>query len=206
MAENIVELLTDVADAIREKKGSNEPINAQNFADEIKNLPSGGDDGLAMSLLKRTITEYSNEEITEFGPFTFAGCSQLVRLNVPNLRYTSKLFIQESGLRELELPNIYSLSAQSFQNCRSLEKVILGEGMCYQVANMAFYECTSFTTLVLLSNELLNLGSSVFYNTKIAKGEGYIYVKDELVESYKSSTNWSAYADQIKPLSELPQE
>lgn len=41
MAENIVELLTDVADAIREKKGSNEPINAQNFANEIKNLPSG---------------------------------------------------------------------------------------------------------------------------------------------------------------------
>ena len=41
MAENIVELLTDVADAIREKKGSTEPINAQNFADEIKNLPSG---------------------------------------------------------------------------------------------------------------------------------------------------------------------
>lgn len=41
MAETIVELLTDVADAIREKKGSNEPINAQSFADEIKNLPSG---------------------------------------------------------------------------------------------------------------------------------------------------------------------
>lgn len=44
MAETIVELLTDVADAIREKKGSNEPINAQNFANEIKNLPSGGGD------------------------------------------------------------------------------------------------------------------------------------------------------------------
>lgn len=41
MAENIVELLTDVADAIREKKGSQDKINAQNFADEIKNLPSG---------------------------------------------------------------------------------------------------------------------------------------------------------------------
>ena len=42
MAENIVELLTDVADAIREKKGSTEKINAQRFADEIRNLPSGG--------------------------------------------------------------------------------------------------------------------------------------------------------------------
>ena len=42
MAETIVELLTDVADAIREKKGSTEKINAQSFADEIRNLPSGG--------------------------------------------------------------------------------------------------------------------------------------------------------------------
>lgn len=41
MAETIVELLTDVADAIREKKGTTEKINAQNFSDEIKNLPSG---------------------------------------------------------------------------------------------------------------------------------------------------------------------
>ena len=41
MAENIVELLTDVADAIREKKGTTDKINAQSFADEIKNLPSG---------------------------------------------------------------------------------------------------------------------------------------------------------------------
>ena len=41
MAENIVELLTDVADAIREKKGSTEKIKAQNFAEEIKSLPSG---------------------------------------------------------------------------------------------------------------------------------------------------------------------
>lgn len=45
MAETIVELLTDVADAIREKKGTTEPINAQNFADEIKNLPSGSGSG-----------------------------------------------------------------------------------------------------------------------------------------------------------------
>ena len=41
MAENIVELLTDVADAIRVKKGTQDKINAQNFGEEIRNLPSG---------------------------------------------------------------------------------------------------------------------------------------------------------------------
>lgn len=38
---NVAAFCQDIANAIREKKGSNEPINAQNFANEIKNLPSG---------------------------------------------------------------------------------------------------------------------------------------------------------------------
>ena len=41
MAETIVELLTDVADAIREKKGTSESINAQSFAEEIRTIESG---------------------------------------------------------------------------------------------------------------------------------------------------------------------
>lgn len=39
---NLTDFLTDVANAIREKKGSSEKINPQNFSEEIKNLPSGG--------------------------------------------------------------------------------------------------------------------------------------------------------------------
>lgn len=36
--------LTDIANAIRSKKGTNDKINAKNFANEIENLPSGGAD------------------------------------------------------------------------------------------------------------------------------------------------------------------
>jgi hypothetical protein len=36
--------------------------------------------------------------------------------------------------------------------------------------------------------------------------DGYIYVPDSLLDQYKQATNWSTYADAIKPLSELPQE
>lgn len=42
MAETIVELLTDVADAIREKKGTSDKINAQRFAEEIRSIEGGG--------------------------------------------------------------------------------------------------------------------------------------------------------------------
>lgn len=40
--DNLTDFLTDVANAIREKKGSSDLINPQNFSEEIKNLPSGG--------------------------------------------------------------------------------------------------------------------------------------------------------------------
>lgn len=43
--DNLKDFLTDVADAIREKKGTEDLINPQDFSDEIKNLPSGGGNG-----------------------------------------------------------------------------------------------------------------------------------------------------------------
>lgn len=39
---NLQDFLTDIADAIREKKGTTEKINPQDFATEITNLSSGG--------------------------------------------------------------------------------------------------------------------------------------------------------------------
>ena len=40
---NLTNFLTDVASAIKTKKGDNTPIPASNFDTEITNLPSGGD-------------------------------------------------------------------------------------------------------------------------------------------------------------------
>ena len=60
-------------------------------------------------------------------------------------------------------------------------------------------------TLVLRASNVCSLGSTkILENSLIATGEGYIYVPDNLVNLYKTATNWSTYANQIKPLSELP--
>ena len=80
MAETIVELLTDVADAIREKKGSNEPINAQNFANEIKNLPSGG--GEVVEVERKDVNFYDYEGTLLFS-YTLAEAQALTELPTP---------------------------------------------------------------------------------------------------------------------------
>ena len=45
---NLTDFLTDVANAIREKKGSSDPINPQNFSDEIASIETGGGGGAAV--------------------------------------------------------------------------------------------------------------------------------------------------------------
>ena len=56
--------------------------------------------------------------------------------------------------------------------------------------------------LILPGTSIPTLGSDALVSTIIAKGAGYIYVADSLVDSYKSDASWSTYASQIKPLSE----
>ena len=45
---NLTDYLTDLADAIRAKKGSSDPINPQNFSDEIASIETGGGGGAAV--------------------------------------------------------------------------------------------------------------------------------------------------------------
>jgi hypothetical protein len=227
MAENIVELLTDVADAIREKKGSNEPINAQNFADEIKNLPSG-EDGTLQSILDGSIEEFSDDKITqirsycfsycnllkrvkahnatEVGAYGFQGCGSLIFVELPLLTTIQNyLFYSCTSIETIYLPNAETINNYAFCACSKLKSIKLKQTS--RIAGGCFKDCASLINLTLETNKVCSLGySNSFDNTPIKSGTGYIYVPDNLVESYKSATNWSAFASQIKGLSELPQE
>jgi hypothetical protein len=225
MAETIVELLTDVADAIREKKGSNEPINAQNFANEIKNLPSGGDNGLADALVKRTITEYVNNEITEIGDYVFYHCKDLTSLSLSNVTKIGKLATFECiSLTTLEVPNVEELSIQAIYGCKVLKEVYMPRltylndqafracsaltradiGNCTSIGAMSFF-MTKLDTLIIHTPSVCTLANTnVFDSTPIKSGTGFVYVPDNLVDAYKEATNWSTFANQIKPISELP--
>ena len=56
---NLTDFLTDVADAIREKKGTTEPINPQDFSSEIASIESGG--GSISTASKNDVTFYDYE-------------------------------------------------------------------------------------------------------------------------------------------------
>ena len=60
-----------------------------------------------------------------------------------------------------------------------------------------------FTKLIINKPYVFPINSNDLKGTTIENGTGYVYVPDDMVDTYKSATNWSTYASQIKGMSEL---
>lgn len=110
----------------------------------------------------------------------------------------------DRSLTTINNSRVTSIGAHAFRNCTNLTTVKFDKVV--SIGGSAFTDCTGLTTLILSINSVAPLlNTSVLSNTRIAKGAGYIYVPDELVDDYKTATNWTVYEDQIKGLSQLPE-
>lgn len=235
------ETLTAIGDAIREKNGSTDLIAPGNMADTIRNLPSGGGDGIDYleQLINREIVNYENKNITQIGAslgnykldglfsntplesinlpnltniqssYTFYGCENLVSVELPELIFIngSRTFSYCASLEELNLPKFqYSIAYLTCQVCGNLKYVQLPS--CGSLNTRFFGDCSSLKALVLAGSfvELNNTAELVFERSSVLSGTGFIYVPDDLVDTYKTATNWTTIADQILPLSSYPGE
>ena len=144
-------------------------------------------------LIDRTITEINSEDIMSVGSYAFKDCT---------------------GLTSINLPNVTNIGSSAFQDCIGLSRVDLHK--VESIGREAFSNCWNLTTLIIRSSTVPTLAYSesdsdaaAFISTAISNqnyGDGYIYVLDNLVNSYKTATNWSVYADRIKGISELPND
>lgn len=78
--DNLKDFVTDLADAIREKKGTTDLINPQDFADEIRNLPSGG--GEVVEVEEKDICFYDYDGTLLFS-YTIEEAQALTELPTP---------------------------------------------------------------------------------------------------------------------------
>ena len=109
------------------------------------------------------------------------------------------------NITEISNNRVTSIGNYTFQSCKSLTTADFP--LVTSIGSYAFQSCTSLTTLILhKSDAICTLSSTnVFNSTAIKSGTGYIYVPSALVESYKSATNWSTYADQIRAIEDYPE-
>jgi hypothetical protein len=217
--------LVAIADAIRNKTEISESLAfPDEFISSITSIKGDGANDL-VKLVEKTITSISNSEVTKVGNYALNGCSSLTSVDFPNATsigngaFTScnlqsiyfpnvksvgaNAFQTNLGLKTVNLPNVTSISQSAFQDCRGITTVIIPK--CTYIGNYAFYTASqSFKTLLLTETTTVCTlgGSGVFVGSPIANGTGYVYVPDELVDDYKTATNWSAIANSIKSASE----
>lgn len=83
----------------------------------------------------------------------------------------------------------------AFRTCSMLEAIYLPEAL-EDIRQFAFLDCTSLNTVMLFSPHVVNLEDvNAFQN---CSEDLQIYVRHELVDEYKQSTNWSALSDKIQ--------
>lgn len=197
--------LTGIADAIRGKTGENGKLTLDSMPDAIRGIrtaDTSNEDGI----VQRTISgEYSNDRVTQIGAYAFRDCGGLTGISFPKVVSIGTQAFRSCGLTAVNFPLVTVLGTFAFSNCTSLTSVDFP--LVTVLGNQTFSDCTSLTSVVLRASTVCNLQSAnVFTGTPIESGTGYVYVPDELVDSYKSATNWSVYADQIRPISELEEK
>lgn len=132
-----------------------------------------------------------------------------VALKTVNLPVCTKLmgaysFASCEMLENVNIPMITSLGTYCFSGCSALKTLdfqaesVRIMGYCFNNAGLTTLVFSGSTSVAILES------ASAFWGTPIASGTGNIYVPDALLEDWKAETNWSSYAAQIKPLSELP--
>lgn len=136
------------------------------------------------------------------GSYIFNYCFSLNDLNLLNVTSVSNNALADTGLGMIILPSATSIGTYTGSGARTstidLSKKITISGNMFNTAY-------SLVHLILRSDTLCSLSAtSAFTNTPIANGLGWIYVPSSLVESYKTASNWSTYANQIVSLDEYP--
>ena len=198
--DTLTNFLTDVAAAIKTKKGDETAIPAANFDTEITNLPLGSGDNTALiSLIGRTTTSFEIPEGTiVIGDDVFSNYFSLTSITIPNsvTRIGNYAFLSCTGLRNIMIPDsVTSIGNNAFNNCNGLTSVTIGNSVT-SIGAGAFFNCRELIEIDFLTHTIIPTlaSTNTFDNTSSSL---VIKVPSALLDEWKTATNWSTYADKI---------
>lgn len=145
-------------------------------------------------------------EFTTPGSSVFRGATGLRTVYMPKLdKLEQYLFMGDTALETVTFPKVAYVASQAMESCSALTYVDLP--ICKRIDAKGFNKCSSLETLILRkSDAICTLANvSAFTSTPIASGTGYVYVPSALVDSYRTATNWSTYANQFREIEDYPE-
>ena len=162
----------------------------------------------AESILDGTLRGHvGSESITNLRWGALGMCTAITSVDFPNVTKASGYtFYECRNLKTANMPSLKTMESYGFQGCASLTR--LDFPCLIRIQAGMFYGCQSLNTLILRRSDdicYLNSPMQAFDDTPIARGTGYIYVPAALIDTYKTATNWSVFADQFRAIEDYPE-
>jgi hypothetical protein len=163
------------------------------MSDFVNTLDLIGDEALTKALIEKTVTEYKDDVVEFAGHLSFANCTALTSVDMPNVTSAQIFsFLGCSNLTNVNLPNATAIDSRAFENCAALTKLDLPK--VSSIDDTAFQYCGNLKTLVLRNNAVCSLGNTnAFGYTPFTSGGsgGKCLVPRAQVTNYQNATNWS---------------
>lgn len=164
--DNLTDFLTDVANAIRQKKGTNEPINPQDFSSEIASIQTGGGSDMLQERVNQT-----NSCAYLFYQYRGTDLSFANKLDTSNVNNLDYMFYWCTNLTILDLSwmNVDNVTSMKnvFDTCNKLNSINLNNWDTSKVNSMGnmFTNCSALTSLDLSSFNTSNVtGMNSMFN------------------------------------------
>ena len=132
----------------------------------------------------------------------FSLCSSLSNIDMPKTQILGEYaFYSCRNLENASIPLASNILTRTFERCSSLSKLIC-ENVTY-IYPYVFSGCNNLSELYLYTNSVIKLNNSnAFTSTPMVYSSylgyyGSIYVPNDLLDSYKSATNWAYFAERF---------
>ena len=144
-----------------------------------------------------SLTTVSFPSCTSIGYYAFYGCTRLTTVSFPVCKNIgNNAFRFCTSLTTVSFPSCTSIGEYAFYSCSRL--TIVSFPSCTSIGNHAFNGCSRLTGIYLGTSSICQLATSyAFSNTGIWSTKGSIFVPASLVNSYKTATNWTFFANRI---------
>ena len=168
----IVDKLKAIGDAIREKTGSTAKLSLDQMVNEIEAISVGGDTTVEDALIMRTITSYTNPDVTKLKGFCFYNAVDLEELNLPKV--TTVGFNALYNCKGLKTANMDGLITTTdgglFENASALVSVSLANLETITKGSV-LRACSSLPSIVLPKLTTVSGSYALGYCTSLEKAE-----------------------------------
>lgn len=202
--------LTAVANAIRSKGGTSEPLFfPHGFVDAIDAIEAGNPlEVLVRYLNNETVNQLVVPGVTRLrGDNTFGCWPNLQSLIMPDVTAVgTRGLYKMTNMKKLVLPSLLSVAADGFRDIRGSAGgvCVMDLGQCASLGAFAINSCYNKAFIFRKTDGICVANNSTSIESISAVRPAY--VPQALLNEYQNATNWSAKASAILPIEGSPYE